>query len=370
MRILFLVSSMEGGGAERVAALLSNQWAREGHEIVLMPTFSGRGGCSYPIDDLVQMRFLADFTKTPLSRSPIGRLIALRKTIDALAPEIVLSFLTNVNVAAVLAGSKVPVVVSERVYPPLMPTSAFWRMMRRLTYSRSAAVVMQTRQGLDWLNRAIPHANGTVIANPVLVPVEGSGAKLEPSDFLSPMNKLLLSVGRLDRQKNFDLLIRAFGKIAGHSRDWRLVILGEGDERQALESSIAELNLSDRVLLPGRAANLGSWLRCANAFAMTSSFEGFPNALLEALAYGIPSFALDCPTGPRELIQNGVNGLLGPADSSASEVAEALGKLLERTEANSGKASAEIRARYGIEAISKQWILLFEQLRYARPSVG
>jgi glycosyltransferase involved in cell wall biosynthesis len=366
MRILFLVSSMEGGGAERVAALLSNAWAGIGHEVVLMPTFSGRGGCSYPLAPEVELRFLADALATPFARNSLGRLLALRREVRAIAPDVVVSFLTNVNVAAILARGAAPVVVSERIYPPLMPLSQRWELLRRITYSTSDCVVMQTRQGLEWLSRSIPGARGAVIGNPLQLPLPRGAPALGPEEVIPGSAKLLLSVGRLDPQKNFGLLIEAFARLGEQFAEWHLAILGEGAERGALERAITASGAAGRISLPGRSGDMGAWYGRADAFAMTSRFEGFPNALLEALGHGVPSLSLDCPSGPADLIEDGGNGILLPAEADADVVAASLGTLMARDWPELPQRSRALRERYDAGTIAEEWVALFERVIAAR----
>lgn len=360
MRILFLVSSMEGGGAERVAALLSNAWVEKRHQVTLMPTFSGRGGSSYPLDPRVELRYLADITRTRLARTPLGRLLALRRAIHTSQPDVVVSFLTNVNVAAILAAGPVPTIVSERIYPPLMPLPRVWEVLRRLTYPRAACVVMQTAQGLAWLHQAIPGAKGVVVANPLEMPLPTLPPRIEPSSVVPAGAKLLLSVGRLDPQKNFKLLIEAFAQLTNSLVNWHLAILGEGSERASLEALITQRGLQDHVSLPGRSGDAGAWYARASAFALTSRFEGFPNALLEALGHGVPSLALDCPSGPADLIEPGRNGMLLPGDATRDVLAQGLEQLITCEWPHALADAAAVRERYAVSAIADEWLALFE----------
>jgi glycosyltransferase involved in cell wall biosynthesis len=361
MRIAFLVSSMDGGGAERVAALLCNAWIPKGHEVVLVPTYSGRGGCTYPLDPGVGVEYLADLTTTRFGRSPVGRLIALRRALQSLRPDVVVSFLTNVNVAAILAAGGVPVIVSERIYPPLMPLPRFWQFMRRVTYARAARVVMQTAQGLAWLKKEIPRARGAVIGNPLVMPLPHLPPVIEPAEVVPAQAKLLLSVGRLDPQKNFTLLIEAFGRVAAEFPDWWLAILGEGGERDALEEAAERTGAGDRIVLPGRTGDVGMWYERASAFALTSRFEGFPNALLEALGHAVPSLSVDCPSGPADLMQRPGLGVLLPAGAGPGEVADGLRTLLAGDWPDMAQEARRLRERYEIGVIADEWIDLFQR---------
>ena len=161
-RIFLLVSSMEGGGAERVAALLCNYWVDQGYEVTLMPTFSGRGGCVYPLDGRVRLEYLAD--RVGGARRTIGsvprRFWALRRAIKESHADVVVSFLSQLNIVTLLAsrGLSVPVVVSERIYPPALPLGRVWETLRRLTYPWAKTVVVQTGDMARWFAKNCPAA--------------------------------------------------------------------------------------------------------------------------------------------------------------------------------------------------------------------
>ncbi len=142
MKILMLVSSMHAGGAERVAATLVNAWAERGDSVILTPTYSSKGNCFYPLSDKVELAWLADLAGTRASgaKAAFKRLLALRKHIRDSKPDVVVSFLTNVNVAAILAslGLKVPLIVCERTNPVAETTTGtVWRKLRRILYPRA-----------------------------------------------------------------------------------------------------------------------------------------------------------------------------------------------------------------------------------------
>lgn len=360
-RILFLVSSMHGGGAERVAALLSNRWAASGHEVVLMPTFSGRGECLYALDDRVRLDYLADRVGKR-GRSVVNqvrRFVALRKAIREIAPDVILSFLPHVNVAAILAASGlgIPVVVSERTYPPAMPLGRGLENLRRFTYPRAAAVVVQTQRSHEWLTECCPRARGRVIPNPVVHPVPVEEPEIDPVAVVGDSRPVAMAVGRLDSLKGFDLLLSAFASLAERHPEWDLVILGEGLERERLEVLRERLGLSARVYLPGRAGNVGDWYNRADLFVMSSRFEGFPNALVEAMAHGLPAVSFDCDTGPRDIISDGIDGYLVPPEAGGSGLADTMERLM-REEFQRRKMAEEalaVRERFLMERIAAEW---------------
>ncbi|MEX0383601.1 glycosyltransferase family 4 protein [Spiribacter pallidus] len=360
-RILFLVSSMQGGGAERVAALLCNHWVAEGHRVTLMPTFSGRGECLYPLDERVRLDFLADRvgSRRRSMLNKLRRFKALRRAIREIQPEVIVSFLTDVNVAAVLAawGLKVPVVVSERTYPRALPLRRALEALRRWVYPKATNVVVQTERGRSWLEKCCPRAQGQVIPNPVFYPLPAGEPRLEPSRIIPPPAKVTLAVGRLGEEKGFANLIQAFSELAGDRPDWHLVILGEGEERRRLEAQRDGLGLAKRVHLPGRAGNPGDWYALADVYVMSSRFEGFPNTLIEAMAHGVAVVSFDCATGPAEIIREGVDGYLVPPEQGAEGLSRGVAALMddELTRKAMGHAATDVRERFSSERVMAAW---------------
>lgn len=359
--ILFFVSSMQGGGAERVAALLCNRWVAQGYKVTLIPTFSGRGTCLYPLNERVNLVYLADRVGTT-RRTPLTmllRLRAMRQLVRETRADVVLSFLTHVNVATLIAtrGLGVPVVVSERTYPSAMRIGPIWSRLRQAAYPWAKRVVMQTAGGLDWLAREIPDACGVVVPNPCVFPLPESEPKISPEVIVGANRKILLGVGRLCEEKQFGLLIAAFVKLAAHFSDWDLAIIGEGEERSALEAQVVTAGMADRVHLPGRVGNVGDWYQRADLYAMSSRFEGFPNTLLEALAHGLPSVSLDCATGPSDLIRDGVNGYLVPPESGVDGLVARLAQLMAgpALRADMSICALEVRNMFSSECVGVAW---------------
>jgi glycosyltransferase involved in cell wall biosynthesis len=166
----------------------------------------------------------------------------------------------------------------------------------------------------------------------------------------------IVAMGRLVRQKGFDLLIEAFARCAGQHPEWSLVILGEGEERSNLESLISAMGLQDRVRLAGKVPQPSHILGQADLFVLSSRFEGFPNALMEAMACKLAVISTDCPNGPRDIVRDGVDGLLIPPDD-----VNALAKGMDRLMANPmerqrlGAGATEVVKRFSIEKIMSMW---------------
>ena len=370
-KILFMVSSMHSGGAERVATNLSNDWALAGHQVTLVVTYSRRGECFYPLSAAVELKFLADETLTKRFRGPsyLARFLALRRLVQQVRPDVLVSFLTNVNVAAVLAarGTQVPVLVCERTYPPQLPVSGLWSWLRRWTYPLAARVTMLTSEGLDWLKREIPRAHGVVMPNPVPYPLPVTTPELQPSAVIPGERKVLLAVGRMSEEKGFARLIEAFSALVRSHPQWDLVILGDGPLRPALAQQIQATGLGGRVLMPGRAGNVGVWYERADLYVMSSRVEGFPNTLGEAMAHGCAAVSFDCDTGPRDLIRHEVDGLLVPPGDVAA-LARALGRLMQddALRAQMAARALEVRSRYSMQRVLEQWDTLFRTTRISR----
>lgn len=171
-----------------------------------------------------------------------------------------------------------------------------------------------------------------------------------------PAGRRVVAVGRLVAQKGFDLLLQAFARLQGRYPDWSLVIVGEGPLRAELEGLVERLGLSGRVFLPGLVQAVPALLKRCDLFVLASRYEGFPNALGEAMAAGLPVIAADCPTGPRELVRHGVDGLLVPPEDPAT-LAEAMDRLMgdgEERRRLAGRA-VEVTARFSEEKVLALW---------------
>jgi GalNAc-alpha-(1->4)-GalNAc-alpha-(1->3)-diNAcBac-PP-undecaprenol alpha-1,4-N-acetyl-D-galactosaminyltransferase len=248
----------------------------------------------------------------PTNAGKIKRLIALRKYIKSYQPDIIISFLPNVNVAALLSslGLDLPVLVSERSYPPAVShTPSYIKVLRRLLYRYSSGVVVQNEQVATWVKNSCS-VDATVIPNPVSASVFQNTTTGEVISRPTEKERYILSVGRLIPSKRVDILIDAFAALASSYPEWNLEIIGEGISLSDLESKVDKLGLADRVNFRGFTRNTTRWYESADIFCLCSKYEGFPNAMLEAMAFGVPTIAFDVPTGPREISQNGTAAML------------------------------------------------------------
>ncbi|MEM9586377.1 MAG: glycosyltransferase family 4 protein [Planctomycetota bacterium] len=358
MEIVCVIHSLNGGGAERVMAQLASRLSGRGHRITLV-TLDRADGDRHRVDDKVQrvaldVMFDGDRGK---ARQLLRRVSKLRRAIKDLRPDVVLSFCdrTNVLTLASLVGTRIPVVVSERSDPSqqIMPVS--WERLRRWLYPKAKRVIALTKSAAEYLQPLCS-------SRPAVI---GSGIELddetiehaETSRSFADANRLILGIGRLEPEKGFDRLIDAFATHTRHgrARGWKLRILGEGSCRDTLEQRINELDLTSQVELPGWVQPVTSELARATMFVLPSHYEGFPSALLEAMACGVPSIATDCESGPRALIDSPQKGLL--AANTVAGIEEAIGRLIDDPDQRRalGVAATEVRQRFAIERMVDQY---------------
>lgn len=358
-RICLVISSLGPGGAERVLSQLASYWAALGWDVTLL-TFAANDSPVYQsLAPEVSLRQLGLQRQSQgivdAIRANIRRVMELRRAIRVSRPDAVLSFIDQPNVLTLLAtcGLGLTVVVSERVDPAQHPCALPWRVLRSLLYPFAAAVIVQTANVANYFHAAI-RRRIVVLPNMVMAPSRGP----REWPFL-----VLGAVGRLEFQKGFDLLITAFAAIAERHPDWRLIIWGEGSERGALQRLADASGAGSHIRFAGLSPKLGSWVNDVDLFVLPSRYEGFPNALGEAMAAGLPVVAFDCPSGPSEIIREG--GILVPPQDVA-----ALAATLDRVMGDEGlrqKLAAAARsdmARFAPDLVLRKWTRLMESLMY------
>ncbi|WP_306601909.1 glycosyltransferase family 4 protein [Geothrix sp. 21YS21S-2] len=350
------VNHLIDGGAARVAVNLARAWSEQGRRVTILTSDSGEHPPFYELDPRVAhlpLGLRSDSSNIlDASWSNIWRLIRLRRALKAIRPDILVSFLDRNNVLSLLASrgmSGLPVIVSERTDPSGRSIGRAWNGLRRLAYPWADCVVVQTTHALNFFSRAV-RSKGRVIPNPVVLP------PADPEPGPRGPRRVAITLGRLSKVKGHDMLIQAFAAIAGDFPDWDLAIYGEGPERRALEGEIQSYGLGDRILLKGATEQVGGCLRAADLFVFPSRTEGFPNALAEAMACGLPVVSFDCESGPSELIRDGSNGLLVPPQdvpAFSRSMARLMASPEERT--RMGAAARDVLERFSEDRVMEMW---------------
>jgi GalNAc-alpha-(1->4)-GalNAc-alpha-(1->3)-diNAcBac-PP-undecaprenol alpha-1,4-N-acetyl-D-galactosaminyltransferase len=361
MRIALVIPHFAAGGAERVASLLCNFWARSGHSVTAI-TFETPGAEPFfSLERAVERRQIDALNSKPSFVSRVAmnarRLWRLRSALKEIRPDAVIAFMTEASVVTVCAalGLGLRVVVTERNQPDRPGLGRFRRLARRLSYSCASAMVVQTNEIACWA-KARFRLPVHVLPNPVLIPARKAVAQRNHA-------RLVLSAGRLVRQKGFDLLIDSFTRVAEAHPNWRLVIYGEGPERAGLEAQIERHSLRDRISLPGLLTDFDAALVRADLFVLASRFEGYPNALLEALASGCPTIATDCPGATAEILDGGRHGLLIPLEDLEA-LTDALNRMMSDPTLRARYAAQGPRAvaHLDVATVCRRWLELLSSL--------
>jgi GalNAc-alpha-(1->4)-GalNAc-alpha-(1->3)-diNAcBac-PP-undecaprenol alpha-1,4-N-acetyl-D-galactosaminyltransferase len=363
MKILCLASSLDAGGAERVLTVLCNAWSARGDTVTLIPTFSGGGKPFYEIVEAVELIYLADVVgvrgKNVLSY--VRRIHALRRLIGERAPDVIVSFMPNVNVAAILTSLflKIPLIICERDDPSSRSSFDFWEICSKLTYRFADMFTVQTESVANKVHRLYPGLRKVrLVPNPLSEGVHAFAARTGGS------RKLLLGMGRLAPQKQIEKMIKAFSDVAVRFDDWDLHIYGDGPLKDSLHALIDARGVRGRVILKGRTKEPWRVMAEADAFVMTSRHEGFPNALLEAMAVGLPCVVFDCPSGPREITRDGRDALLVPLDDHDSLVG-ALSTIMDDEQLRrsiGAQARDSVLSRFSLQTVLQRWDYLFEEV--------
>lgn len=302
MKIFFVIGDLAGGGAERAVVLLSNKLSSRGHDvtIVCMPNTDD----SYSIDKSVRLIKLPKYNSA--FKDLFVRANNLKKVFDKYSPDIIVSFTTQKNVC-VLLGTMIShhkVIVSERNDPYQDPKNKLIRFLRKMLYHRSDGFVFQTEDAKDYFSESI-QLRSCVIPNPVNESIS--------RDICERKTNKVVTVARLEPEKNTIMAIQAFERVLTKHSDYDLYIYGEGSYRDEISKYISTRHLEDKVHLEGFVSDVYDRIKDAKAFVFPSNYEGISNALMEALALGIPTVSTDHPIGgARLLIKDGETGFLVP----------------------------------------------------------
>ncbi|OBX24137.1 MULTISPECIES: glycosyltransferase family 4 protein [Bizionia] len=351
-KIAFIITSLTSGGAERVLSTLSNSFVAD-YQVTIITLYNVMP--FYELDSRIKrisckesynknMRFIDSLTNNIYMIGSLYRILKKEQI------SVAIGFMTTTNIYTIIASklARIPCLISERTHPDYDPLSDFWIKIRKKTYPYCTKLIVQTAGIKSYFTKFLNPDKLAIIKNPLadsLIAFRDESLKKE---------NIILSVGRLDPVKNQRLLIEAFSEM--EIDNWKIQIVGEGELRSELQALINDLNLEDSVELIGSVDCVHDYYNKARIFAFTSNFEGFPNALIEAMAFGLPCISTNCPSGPNEVIDDGENGFLIPVGDKNMlklklEVLISQPELGERFGA-SAKAST---AKFETKHISEQW---------------
>ncbi len=372
IRVLMITGSLAGGGAERVTSTLLGRLDRSRFELGLALL---RNRIEYPVPEDVECLLPASSVDGQEPLASVARrrpwvlaqaMRALSRQIDAFQPDVVLSNIDQVNCVTRLAlrGGGVRPAWIARVGNNPDFESRLLRPLRWHVYRQANRVVANSQQLGQAVSRfyRLPAERVQTIGNPTDFAAIRTAAVQEIAEPWPGDEPLLVSVGRLVRQKRFDLLIDAVARVRRHT-PVRLAICGDGPLRESLERQIARERLTAAVRLLGHCDNPYPWMQAATLFVLSSDHEGLPNALIEAQGLGIPAVATCCRYGPEEIVRHGITGLLTPV-GDASGLSAAIWRLLVDPAGRAGMARQAVQSTlpaFDAQTVVGQWEELIEQ---------
>lgn len=357
--LAFYIGSLHKGGAERVFVNLSEYFLQEGYRVTMVTQYQKEE--EYELPSGVK-RVISDITPEETGKSRIGNFVKrfrkLRNIWKTEQPDLVLSCIGKNNFMTIATAFGLPTrpvvsVVGEagEEYPGrLMQTLA------NLLFPHAAGIILQTERSRYFFGKRVQQ-------KAVILPNSLNPAFIRPR-YEGEREKRIVAVGRMDANKNHEMMIRAFARITERYPEYTLTIYGDGELRPFLEQLVQQLGLGDKVFLPGVVQDVAKQIEKASLFLITSYSEGVSNALIEALATGLAVIATDVPSGGTvELMTDGENGLIIPPGEEKALV-EAMEKLLGNPEyaKQLGICAAKIQERLAPERVNRLWQAYFEKI--------
>jgi GalNAc-alpha-(1->4)-GalNAc-alpha-(1->3)-diNAcBac-PP-undecaprenol alpha-1,4-N-acetyl-D-galactosaminyltransferase len=351
-KIAFLIPSLSTGGAERVVVLLANKFIEKFEVFVIV---LNKTETVYSVDKEVtiiylQEKYLPSSSLFEAIKSNFVYVKKICKTVKTNQIDILIGFTTSVNILTIISSMFLnkPNLISERNNPDVTVPNIFWRNLRKFSYPFTSGLIVQTELIKGYYQKSIQENKIKIIPNPI------DEIMLSTRKDYGQRENIILTVGRLDKNKNQRLLIEAFANL--NVANWKLVIAGDGVLREEYKELTVSLGISDKVDFVGNVANVSDYYNKAKIFVFTSKSEGFPNALLEAMSFGLPCISTDCPSGPSEIIKNNENGYLVEVNNRR-QLERRLINLMDNPELCmefSAKALTST-VKFNIKEVYKQW---------------
>jgi GalNAc-alpha-(1->4)-GalNAc-alpha-(1->3)-diNAcBac-PP-undecaprenol alpha-1,4-N-acetyl-D-galactosaminyltransferase len=351
-KIAFVIPCFEAGGAERVAITLANKFIDQNEVFIIA---LNKTKIIYTIEKSIQIQYLNDtYIPSPnwfiAIKNNIGLTHKLIKIVKDNQINILISFTTTSNLLAVLCRFylKIKVYICERNNPEKSQLSYLRKICSRILYPFADGLIVQTSFSKKYFQKFIKSEKIQIIPNPI----DGNLISLK-EDYNKRAN-IILNVGRMDDNKNQKLLLEAFSNL--NIKNWRLIFVGDGILRMEFQILAKKIGITDKVDFIKTVANIEYYYNRAKLFVFTSKSEGFPNALLEAMSFGIPCIASDCNSGPSEIIQHNENGFLFEVNNQ-KQLEKQIMALMENEglRLKFSKNAIQSTSKYNSDEIYKQW---------------
>ncbi len=355
-KVLFTIGSLAGGGAERVISVLANRFCQTKFDVYILQILENKVG--YELNDNIHVLSLELGQQKGIQRNFV-RVKKIRKIITNIDPDIVISFLSIINISTIISliGKKYPIIVSERSDPRHEPKKMSERLIRDILYTLSPKVyfVFQTSYAKKCFSNKVQRRS-RIIYNPIRdnLPIPFNGIR---------QNKIV-AVARLQEDKNYPLLLTAFSKFRNQHNDYALHIYGVGPLQKQLEALCKQLHIESYVYFHGFANDVDNLINDAKMFILPSNYEGISNAMLESLALGIPTICTDCPAyGAREFIDNGNSGFIVDLNN-CDQLLDRMNTLADNNELckKFTKNSIKIVNRISEGKITQEWIDFIQEI--------
>ena len=361
MHIAFLIRSLSPGGAERAATSLANEMVRIGHTVTILCMTGGE--TFYETDESVMIRYLnMDSIENESGVRRINALLRrsreLHKITAELQPDILvgMSWMMSVYAALCTRGTGAVSVGTERSNPFILNDNRINTALRKFAARRCVGFICQSEKARSFFPKRI-QKKIRIIQNGIFNP------EVFNTSVPNIREKTITALGRLDQNKGYDVLLDAFASVHQKHPQYALCIYGEGELRQALQDRADALRLSQAVHFCGVDPMAIHKVAASSVFVLSSRSEGMPNALIEAMAAGVPCVSTCCEIGPRELIEDGVNGLLVPVDD-VEALSRAVCRIIEDTALSESLSQAALELRQTLDPAVKaaEWIDYFATL--------
>lgn len=351
-KIIFYIGSiLRSGGAERVMTNLVNYFFERGYEVLLITDVSDKeGNAEYPINKAIKRITIGGAYKNTVINN-LFRIKRLRKCVKNYRPMLVVSFMGRPNIRMILSTIGLPCkkVISVRNDPNREYGSGIKRLFTNWLFLLANGYVFQTDRVGMYFNKKI-NKHSIVIANPV------NNSFFQKKWYGN--EKIITCIGRLEAQKNHALLLKAFSEICDDIPEYLLVLCGDGSQKSNLKQKSRELGIEDRIKFIGEIVNIEDILSRTSLFILPSDFEGMPNALMEAMAVGVPCIATDCPVGgPAMLFSKDLSEYLVPCGDD-KELASLMLKILTLSENERQKIGEKMKSHakaFYPEKVYSEW---------------